>query len=192
MATTAFVSPPIITGIDNVIRAFDGLSDKAHKKILKTALRAAMRPIAKQMKKDLSNKVKTARKGVGMTVKTKQNKTLVAKVGFGVGKKKADMEKIVNKKRTENSPGVGIGPTNVHWWIMGTDDRFTGKRRGGGARAGAVVRATGSTKPMQPNLAKIAAATVQAESIKKARESAMKQVRAEFNRLKKKGALANG
>lgn len=183
MTTAAFVSPPIITGIDNVIRAFEGLSDKAHKKILKTALRAAMRPIAKQMKKDLSSKVKTARKGVGMTVKTKR-KQLVAKVGFGVGKKKADMEKIVNKKRTDDSPGVGIGPTNVHWWIVGTKPRRH--------KTTEAKKSVGSMPAKQPNLAKIAAATVQAESIKKARESAMKQVRAEFNRLKKKGERARG
>lgn len=78
-------------------------------------------------------------------------RTFGGKVGFGVGRGYA-----ARSRRSNGRSGVGLSGNNVHWFILGTQDRFTGKRswraRGGGRRTretGNPVRYSGRIQPIR-------------------------------------------
>ncbi len=78
-------------------------------------------------------------------------RSYVGKVGFGVGRGYA-----ARSKRSNGRSGVGVSGNNVHWFILGTQDRFTGKRswrvKGGGRRTretGKPVRYSGRIQPIK-------------------------------------------
>ena len=128
-----------IEGLDKLLAACDQLKrPSAVKRVLTAALTGGLNAIGKQMKKDLSPRVKLGRAAVKSRILYRGGK-VTAKVGFGVGKrrKKTDKQKLAQQKRKEKrgkKPGVGIGPGNVSWWIAGTKQRTTGFRRKGGIR----------------------------------------------------------
>lgn len=177
MSNSAFLPQAIINGIDDVVANIIRIDTKAAARVMNAGLRGAMRPIAKAMKADLSPKVKIARKWVGMKRKRNKAGEITAKVGFGVGRTKADRNRIVPKNRPKDRPGVGISAFNVHWWITGTNDR---KRK---SIAGNPP--TGSMPAKQPGLAENAAARVRDQSAHEAQVAARKQLMKEIKRLAK-------
>lgn len=153
-----------IDGMDQVLSAMERLKRPSARKRLATAsLKGALDIIGKQMKKDLSPRVKLGRSAVKSRVDMKFKSGLVtAKVGFGVGKrrKKTEKQKLAQSARKQKRgkrPGVGIGANNVSWWIAGTKERRTGFRRRGGYRMIGGQRApshsTGRMPANQPGLA---------------------------------------
>lgn len=190
MSNSTFMPEAVIRGIDDIVATIAAIDNKAARNVLIAGLRGAMKPIAKRMRSDLSPKVKAARRWVGYKVYRKR--MLTAKVGFGVGRKLADMEKIVPKNRPKSRPGVGISAVNVHWWISGTEQRY---RKGSGRPTvdpvtKRYVRARGATTgampAKQPGLAAKAATAVQAETMRSAEVAAKKQLQKELKRLAKR------
>jgi len=102
--------------------------------VLSKALRHALRETAKKIRNEIpqragsSRLARAAKPTVSYSVKTKRiflgdrygRIIESAKVGFGVGKQK--------KPAKRDRPGVGVGKANIHWFVLGTDERQT--RRG--------------------------------------------------------------
>jgi len=163
VALTAVSGGEVVKGLDLLLKKMSVLENKSAEKILGAMVRAKLNVIGKQMKKDTSKKVKEGRKGVRARFKHKINKNMIkALVGFGVGKRKKNEPKKVNRQGNKKG-GVGISATNIHWWVAGTKKRTTGGRMGGkvlgkpvrqNARAG---HNTGTMPAMQPGLAAQAA-----------------------------------
>lgn len=170
-----------VDGLDLLLKKLDVLDKKAAGKVLSTVIRAQLNVIGKQMKADVDSKVKEGRKGVRSRFKNNAKKNWVlAKVGFGVGKKKDAKPR---KTRRTSRGGVGIGVQNIHWWVAGTDQRFTGTYKGHKGTyktRGRAVMNRGKMPSFQPGLAKIAAAKSRgqqnAEMIKRGALALQKEV----------------
>jgi len=117
-----------IDGLDSILRKLTILETKSSGKVLAAIVRAQLTVIRKQMKADVSSKVKEGRKGVRSRFKNSARKNVIqAKVGFGVGKKqraKKAYPKKINRMGNK-SGGVGISAQNFHWWVAGTKLRQT-------------------------------------------------------------------
>lgn len=142
-----------IEGLQELTRLFREMETNSGRRIVKAALRAAVNEIAKEMRRELSPKVKQARKAIRHIVKG--SKRVTAKVGVHVGKGR--------NKQPRHAPsaanrGVGIGARNVHWWINGTQQRFRGQKRSapGTARPGKQLQSTGAMPAQQAGLASLA------------------------------------
>jgi hypothetical protein len=147
------MTEPTIEGLQELTRLFQQMETKSGRRIVKAALRAAVTEIGKEMRRELSPKVKEARRSIRGIVKG--SKRVTAKVGVHVGKGR-DAQPA--KKRTPSTGGgVGIGARNVHWWILGTTERFRGrKRRSDVPRLGQSLVSTGRMPAQQAGLASLA------------------------------------
>lgn len=125
VALTAVSGGEVVEGLDLLLKKMSVLENKSAEKILGAMVRAKLNVIGKQMKKDTSKKVKEGRRGVRARFKHKINKNMIkALVGFGVGKRKKNEPKKVNR-RGNKTGGVGISAQNIHWWVAGTEQRET-------------------------------------------------------------------
>ena len=109
------------------------LATHGGKKAARAGINAGLVPLVKALRAainainatDVSPKLKRqARKTVGKRfAKAKggaQKGQFVAKAGFAVGKKKRPPTKTTSR-------GVGVGVANIHWFVLGTDPRYTKK-----------------------------------------------------------------
>lgn len=154
-----------IVGIETLIRRMEALKQTSKVSVMRSAIRGGLNQIGKQMKADLDPKAKQGKVAVKSKFK-KGKKRITAKVGFGVGKKRG---KTYPKSKKTRRSGVGIDGNNVHWWVAGTDHRWTGT--GKGRKRGGRQMYRGAMPAMQPKLATIAYAKskgkVKAEMIKR-------------------------
>ena len=156
-----------IDGLDLILRKLEALSAKASGRVLATIIRAQLNVIGKQMKADTDSKVKEGRKGIRSRFKNNTRTNWIqAKVGFGVGKKKTVIKP--RKSKRSGRGGVGIAAQNIHWWVAGTEERFTGgktirsrSKKYGNSKYrrlnGKAIMKRGSMPSFQPGLAAIAA-----------------------------------
>ena len=159
-----------IDGLDAILKRMESLKQSSKVSVMRAAIRGGLNVIGKQMRADVDPQVKLGRKAVKSRFKKGKWK-ITAKVGFGVGKKsKAQTPK--NRKGNRKG-GVGIDANNIHWWVAGTDERFTGTGKGRARRNSSPrpVMYRGLMPAMQPGLAQIAYAkargAVKAEMIKR-------------------------
>lgn len=167
-----------VDGLDLLLKKLDVLDKKAAGRVLSTVIRSQLNVIGKQMKADVDSKVKEGRKGVRSRFKNNAKKNFItAKVGFGVGKKK---EAKPRKTKRKSRGGVGIGAQNIHWWVAGTKDRFTGSARSRTGKNRGKQMFRGKMPSFQPGLAAIAAAKSRgkqnAEMIKRGALALQKEV----------------
>ena len=155
-----------IDGLDALDKRMEELKKNGKVAVMRSAIRGGLNAIGKQMKADLAPDAKQGKVAVKSKFK-KGKKRITAKVGFGVGKKRGKTYP-VNRKGNRKS-GVGIDGNNVHWWVAGTDRRWTGA--GKGRKRGGRQMYRGSMPAMQPGLATIAYAKskgkVKAEMIRR-------------------------
>lgn len=173
-----------VSGLDALLKKFTVLETKSANKILAAMVKAKLGVIAKQIKKDTSSKVKAARKGVRMRFKISRADKMTAIVGFGVGKRKNKKTAPKNSRRNKNG-GVGIGPTNIHWWVVGTAKRTTGAKNG--KISNKKVANRGRMPAMQPGLAAEAAAKSKGQQNKLMIERGALALKKELIKLKLKG-----
>ena len=150
-------------------------------KIATKALAEVGKFTVKKVKATIPTRYKTVRKAIRWRhVKRKYNAGgRAVKVGGGVGpnpllrrkrltkKQQAQAEKLREKiastqkaRRATKRPGVGIDGNNVHWWFLGTKERYTGTkrkrvggRRGRGGWRGKETRVdTGAPKKYRGNM----------------------------------------
>lgn len=122
-----------ITGDKALDRKLKRLATSGQKRIARAALGKALTVLARGIRNAVDPKQKSAKKTVG-TKNKKNKKTGVheAKVGFGVGKQTKS-----KKQRDPKKGGVGISKQNIHWLILGTDER----QRDDGASTGRMPKA---------------------------------------------------
>ncbi len=147
-----------IQGLDKLLKSLEQLRrPSATNRVLKAALSGGLTAIGKQMKKDLSPRVKLGRAAVKTKIKAKGGK-VTAKVGFGVGRKK----NLTPKQMAVSSAaaagrgkrgGVGITAQNVHWWIAGTRHRYAGVNYRTKKLTGGAIISRGIMPAMQKGLA---------------------------------------
>ncbi len=124
----------IVTGLKEIDQALKQLERKAANRIVRAGLRKGARLAAKQIKAKVPSRYKNIRKSVGFTVRKAKggpSKGITeAKAGFGVGTASQRAKSIPLSPRARGKkPGVGISAQNVHWWVLGTDDRYTKKKK---------------------------------------------------------------
>lgn len=96
-------------------------------KILRGAVSKAMRIIVKSIKGKIPPNFKDAKKAIGGRIlkRVAGSKDVKAKFGAAVGKKQAKAKLAAQDRKHSRAgrPGVGIGPENIHWFILGTAKR---------------------------------------------------------------------
>ena len=113
------------TGDKDLVRALQKLRDSVARRIMKPAVGKAIRVIAKEMKNSVPTPYKPMKTLFASRVSVGSHGVIEAKAGAAVGaasKKKA-------KRSSGQRKGVGISATNLHWLILGTDDRTVKKTR---------------------------------------------------------------
>ena len=128
-----------VTGVPELQKRFRKLEAKVQTKLVKAAVTAGGRVVVKAIKRNIPSNLKDGRKAIGFRFskgKGAHSGKTFAKAGVGVGLKKS---KKAGKSRT-GRPGVGVGASNLHWFIMGTEERSTGSKRVGAHRRGVVNR----------------------------------------------------
>ena len=124
-----------LTGDKELIRKLNELGTRGAKKATRAGIRAAMTPVAKAARAAVNATSaspalkRAARKAIGKRfVRAK----LEAKVGFGVGKpSKKKRSAAKERAMAGDRKGVGVSASNIHWFILGTQERSTAKRRTG-------------------------------------------------------------
>jgi hypothetical protein len=136
--------------------------DSIQRKIARSALQKGMRVVNKAVKSEVpGGPLKIIKKFIGMRLlKRAAGQEIAGKVGVGVGK---GASKKIGKKDRANRPGVGIGPQNVHWFILGTKPRYQGVKTTRNRKTGEVTsvtrtaaldRYTGIMPPQVPDIVK--------------------------------------
>jgi hypothetical protein len=201
-----------LKGSKYVTRKFRSLTKTQSNRALSKALLAGSRVVRDDARKRVPAKWKHLSKAIG-AAQGKPEKGVAkslrpSKVGWSVGKKKGVWSKKSPAATGEGrkggyGKGVGIGPRNIKWFILGTKPRFTGFHRQTAKqkRTGDVyrkknkigVRYTGRIKlkwgrALRPIFRDALKAT-RKEVLKKIKESAVKDFRKILakQRAKKKG-----
>lgn len=107
-------------------KGLEHFKESTQKRIVRGGVSKALRVLSKGIKGKVPPQFKDLKKVIGTRMaKAAAGSNIGGKVGAGVGikaKKKEEQKQKRDKKR-EGRPGVGIGAENVHWFIMGTDER---------------------------------------------------------------------
>ncbi len=149
-----------VTGDKQIRRQLAHLKKRVAKRAMTSGINASMTALGKGLRAAInatnvdSNMKKEARRSIGKRFKRGGTSRMgittaqVAKVGFKIGKTKAQQ-----KKRTQGaSRGVGVSVRNIHWFVLGTDERAhdsgspTGKIQGvfGDVTAQAMASSSGA------------------------------------------------
>ena len=122
-----------IQGLDQLCGKFNDLGGKAIHKAAKAGLNAGLQPAVSAIRKQvnaasISPDLKAAiRRTLGKRVMKKEGQDLVGKVGFGVGKLGSARSKAASARaylgKIGSMRGVGISSNNIHWFVLGTQER---------------------------------------------------------------------
>ena len=125
-----------LLGPKELNRNLDRLSRSGSKRAIVAGIRAGMQPVARAMRaainaSEASPELKReARKTIGARFnKTRHSQVREARVGFSVGKKVKQIRgaQAARGKRIEagksGGSGVGVSAANIHWFVLGTDER---------------------------------------------------------------------
>jgi hypothetical protein len=120
-----------LSGLDELRRALFNLREGAQKKAAKAAINAGLGQIVKDIRSQvngaaISPEMKTAlRKIIGKRLK-KDGDQYLGKAGFGVGSAGGAKGKAAKARASDGSKrGVGLSSADVHWFILGTQERHT-------------------------------------------------------------------
>ena len=181
----------ILSGGDLMKQQFADIGKNSPQKLARVMLGSALRIVGEEMKRMLDPKVQEAGRRVGQRVTISRGVITRAKVGFNVGKRGKDQW----RRKRSGPGGIGIGGQNVHWWIMGTGDRYRGGRSRKRITKGTAAQYTGRMPAMQPDLAANAfnavkgqLPTVMARAGRRYIESMAKRSRQFASRLRKSKA----
>jgi hypothetical protein len=131
----------IVTGTEDLSRQFESLRRGAGR-IARRAVARAAESAADGIRSRISNP--SVRGTIGARLSKSRGEVAEAKIGAGVGKRAA-----TSVQNRTGRPGVGISARNVHWWFLGTKDRYTGTKRSRTGRkdTGKRKRFTGKMPP---------------------------------------------
>lgn len=118
-----------LTGDKEIERLLKELGDAGIKKAAHSAVTKGMRVVAKSQKNKVPPQYKHAKKLIGSRFsKEKRGEakgTHQAKAGFGVGKKGKTAAKLRQSRKGRKGGGVGLSLNNIHWAVLGTEERTT-------------------------------------------------------------------
>lgn len=200
-----------VTGDKAIDRQLRNLGGKASKKAARAGIRASMKPVAKACRSAITatqgastGLKREARKSIGQRFgKIKAGKfsgDVQARVGFSVGKRRRDSKgrRVVSSaakgrakriKGGQKDRGVGIGPENIHWFVLGTERRDHDTRsvrvKGGGRRTEATGNPkhnTGRIKKVFKSVTKVALAASKRASTAAAHKKIRDVLKAETNK----------
>ncbi len=128
----------VLQGDKELIRKLNDLGSKGAKKATRAGIRAAMTPVAKAARAAVNaapgspELKRAARKAIGNRFAAR---TGTAKVGFGVGKASRAKRSAAKQRAIAGASGerkgVGVSAANIHWFVLGTQERRTSKRATG-------------------------------------------------------------
>lgn len=111
---------PILTGVPECDAMLKAVGVKVGNRAARSVLGKAVRLAVKRIKSQVPSAHKSVRKAIGGSVKKQKG-------GSDRGITKAKAGAAVAKKNTPpkggTNGGVGIGPANVHWYVLGTKER---------------------------------------------------------------------
>lgn len=124
-------------------RGLSQFRQSTQNKLVRRGVAAGMRVVVKSIKGEIPPGFKGAKQAIGGRMMKRVAGSLIttAKVGAAVGKKTPKKSAAMRSKGRGKRPGVGIGPENIHWFIMGADG--SSKRGGGPPRRRQWIRITG-------------------------------------------------
>jgi hypothetical protein len=147
-----------LEGLDELRRTLTNLKDKGVKKAAKAGINAGLQPLISAIRSQVNSAPISAdlKKEVRATIGKRLQKVgddYVGKAGFGVGKS-SKSKKVKAATRHGEKGGVGISSANIHWFVLGTAERFTGSKQAGGPKhryrknTGNAAHATGKIEPV--------------------------------------------
>jgi hypothetical protein len=132
-----------VTGADQVLDQLDSF-----RRGVGSIARQAVGKAAQSAAGSIRNRISHAgvRSTIGYRMLNTRGEVSEAKIGAAVGKSTA-----TTVKNRGGRSGVGIDASNVHWWFLGTADRYTGTRRSRSGRkdTGKRKRFTGRMPPQE-------------------------------------------
>lgn len=171
MAKNPSASLSKVTGVHAVDQQLIKLESKVARRIVRKATNAGLKEVTDAIRSEikaapLSPQLRRALlRTVGRRFKkNRRTGQLEAKAGVSVGKKTKPLN-----RSGRNKGGVGIGPRNVHWFILGTQNRTVKKTRRNSGRIKAV--------PVVARAGQKAGGTAKATMEKVAREELRKEYR---------------
>jgi hypothetical protein len=135
-------------GLADIQQKLTHLAGKGSAKILRSGVGAGMTSLVQSLRAAVNataapNDVKrAARKWIGKryakggTNRMGKTTQAAAKVGFGVGFKKAARKQAATKHAGSGKKGVGLSASNIHWFVLGTVQRKLKKGSTKGPKAG--------------------------------------------------------
>jgi hypothetical protein len=128
----------VVEGLDDVKSFLAGLAAGGSARVVRAAVGAAMTVIAQGARDQINATAappavkRAARKLIGKRF-SRQGGVVRAKVGFAVGmsqtvKRGSAAYERQTQRYLKKRPGVGLSAADIHWFVLGTKDRFTGAR----------------------------------------------------------------
>lgn len=125
-----------ITGVKELDAKLERMKQSVQTKVIKKAMTAGTKEVAKAIKRALPSSWKGAKKTIGQRVNRPGKGTfkgmMFAKAGAGVGMNKKRRGKMADKSKEKgrgDRAGVGIGVSNIMWFLEGTNKRYNGTKR---------------------------------------------------------------
>jgi hypothetical protein len=130
-----------LAGLEQLTRALNTLADPSAKKLAKAGVNAGLSPLAQALRAavdaaPISAELKAAvRKTIGKRLKKKEGEPWTGKVGFAVGARSEQKQESAHERNmrgqggAHETRGVGVSAADVHWFVLGTEDRWTGIAR---------------------------------------------------------------
>ena len=158
----------IVTGIEDIDRRLNALATREANQCVRSALQSGLtltkNLIAREIdaesniSPDLAKALK-ATLGKRLVTRAKNAASVAAKAGMGVGKRTTSSRAKAAAKDAgrKGKPGVGISANNVHWFALGTANRYQGLKKvrvAGGkerrtVRTGNAIRFVGKIQPVR-------------------------------------------
>ncbi len=120
-----------ITGIPEIDARTQFLADRDARRIGRAAARKIVGIYARSIRRFVPASIapSTSDKGIGSRgMRQRGARVYAAKAGIGVGRAAKNALKVVNRGRRK---GVGVSARNLHWFALGTTDRYTGAKKSG-------------------------------------------------------------
>ena len=151
-----------LKGLDKMLNTLNTTKDRTSKRVARAGILHGLTPLAKAMRSGINGSPasqtlkRAARKTIGKGLKKGRctGGMIAGKVGFGVGKPSKKKREAATA-RSSSGHGVGIAASNIHWPVLGTDERKT--------EAG---KSTGKLDPFFEGVVKQAAATASPAMLK--------------------------
>lgn len=123
-----------VSGIEEIDARLQYLADKSARRIGRACAKKMVSTYARAIRRFIPASIapSTSDKGIGSRgMRSKGPRVYAAKAGIGVGSAQKNALNVVNRGKRK---GVGITAKNLHWFALGTGDRYTGSKKSGNKR----------------------------------------------------------